>query len=185
MASSEIVKALENVLRASATEFFSTTDQLSAYKVGQSMTSGSSETLSVSFASVIGYAGDEIKGSLVTVCEGELLNKSHPNHAMGMPVGEAEVLDWVGEVANQLLGRIKNKLASAGVKFAMGTPTTVTGKSMQITSPKDGFVIPLIFNGPFGAFRLYLLSVADPKLKIAPGAEVGNSGMAEGGSILF
>lgn len=145
MASSELKEALTGLVKSAADEFFTTTEPIADYRYAAAGSTDAS--VAVTYASVIGYSGDTIKGSLVVTCEKELLDKSHPNHAMGMPVGDPEIIDWIGEIANQMLGRIKNKLSSAGVKFAMGTPTTVTGKSMQITPPKDGFTLSLVYKG--------------------------------------
>lgn len=180
----ETLKTLEKIAQESVAEFFASITCLVPYKANAKIQEAAT-ALPVSFASVIGYTGESMKGSMVLVCERELLDKSHPNHGMGMPVGEPEILDWVGEAANQILGRIKNKLSAGGVKFAMGTPTTVTGKSMQITAPKGGHVVSMGFVGPYGPLSIYLLTVLDAGLVISAAALAAPTAAAEGASILF
>lgn len=43
--------------------------------------------------------------------------------------------DWMGELANQLMGRMKNCLAEYGVVARMGMPVSVRGMQMGFTSP--------------------------------------------------
>lgn len=180
--SAAIKTELTALVQNSVEEFFAATDGFSAYKFAQIGTESPASL--VTYASVIGYSGDFMKGSLVITCDKRLLHKSHPNHAMGMPVGDQDILDWVGEMANQLLGRVKNKLATCGVKCTMGTPTTVTGQSMQVTPPKDGFAIPLVYTGDANDFLVYFLFVADQSLELKAVAAT-NATATEGDSFLF
>ena len=183
MATSELKAALQALVQSAGDEFFATTEPISGYRYSAPGQMDSS--VNVTYASVIGYSGDQVKGSMVISCERELLDKSHPNHAMGMPVGDPEIIDWIGEIANQMLGRIKNKLSSAGVKFAMGTPTTVTGKSMQITPPKDCFALSLVYKGPMKDFQIYLLTVIEPSVTLKAVESSAATTASEGASILF
>lgn len=43
--------------------------------------------------------------------------------------------DWMGELANQLLGRMKNRLAEYGIDARMGMPVSVQGLQMGFTAP--------------------------------------------------
>lgn len=124
------------------------------------------ESMEVHFASVIGFSGGSFKGSLVAICEAAFLDKSHPNHQMDMPVGPDEIADWSGEISNQLLGRIKNILCANDVKFDMGTPTTVSGKTMQIAAPKEGILLKLRFAGEHGPIDVFFQVVMDKSLII-------------------
>ncbi|MCX6124141.1 MAG: chemotaxis protein CheX [Proteobacteria bacterium] len=178
----KIPGGLRTILQDGISEMFRDTDVLNAYKISSHSDSpGVSKT--VSYASVLGYSGDKMKGSMVITCERALLDKSHPNHAMGMPVEESDLADWAGEFVNQALGRVKNKLASAGVMFSMSTPTTVTGKSMQITAPKEGYAHQIIFAGEYGPISVNFLCVIEPGTTFETKANV--SVATEGDSLLF
>ena len=175
---------LKKLLEESALELAASTDGLSDYQLVSGQASEETGQAQVEYASVLGFSGDLIKGSLVLACNKTLLEKSHPNIAMEMPVGEPEVLDWVGEIANQLLGRLKNKIAAAGIKFSMSTPTNMCGKSMQVTTPKDGHALGLCYKGSHGDLVIHLSTVIDASVNFD--AVVNNSQVAsEGGAILF
>lgn len=47
-----------------------------------------------------------------------------------------DLRDWVGEMTNQLLGRIKNKLLGHGLELLLSTPTVVYGCAVDI--PREG-----------------------------------------------
>lgn len=175
---------LKKMTEESVLELVASTDGLMDYKMHSEQAHNDKDQSPVEYASVLGFSGDLMKGSLVISCKKALLEKSHPNLAMEMPVGEPEVLDWVGEIANQLLGRLKNKIAATGVKFSMSTPTTMCGKSMQVSIPKDGYALQQLYQGPHGDFVVHLLTVVDPSVNFEL---AGNKGQvaAEGGAILF
>lgn len=175
---------LKNMLEESVLELTVSMDGLTEYRLGAEQSDDEKERAQVEYASVLGFSGDLMKGSLVISCKRILLEKSHPNIAMEMPVGEPEVLDWVGEIANQLLGRLKNKIAGAGVKFSMSTPTTMCGKSIQVSIPKDGCALWELYNGPHGDLVIHLLTVIDATVNF-DAADNRSQVAAEGGAILF
>lgn len=43
-------------------------------------------------------------------------------------------IDWIGELGNQLAGRLKNKLTSYGIQPRLSTPTIVRGQQLQVDS---------------------------------------------------
>lgn len=176
--------SLKKMIEESVLELAASTDGLTDYKLSGDQSNGVDDTIQIGYASVLGYSGELMKGSLVISCQKTLLEKTHPNIAMEMPVGEAEVLDWVGELANQMLGRLKNKIANIGVKFSMSTPTTVCGRSMQVTIPKDGVALKQIYKGPHGDLTVHLLTVIDSSVNFDE-ANTNTQVAAEGGSILF
>lgn len=176
---------LKKMTEESVLEFVASTDGLTDYKLIGEQPHNDKEGAQVEYASVLGFSGDLMKGSLVISCKKVLLEKSHPNLAMDMPVGEPEVLDWVGELANQLLGRLKNKIATTGVKFSMSTPTTMCGKSMQVTIPKDGYALQQLYQGPHGDFVVHVLTVVDASVNFDATSNNKSQVAAEGGAILF
>jgi CheY-specific phosphatase CheX len=87
-----------------------------------------SETL---LASCIGLSGTTVRGALAVVAQRSFFKLTYPAE-LGVPGGDDEVADWAGEVSNQLLGRIKNRLASHGLDFTASTPTVVRGDRLQL-----------------------------------------------------
>jgi len=80
------------------------------------------------FGAAIGFTGDRLKGALV-------LSLGRRSLVASMPEGSresAEILaDWAGELANQLLGRLKNGLWASGLEIAVGTPVTFVGVNLE------------------------------------------------------
>lgn len=105
-------------------------------------TAGSPATLSVvremnaasgnAVAALLGYSDASIKGSLVVMSSPEILKASHPMTALGADVTEVDQLDWIGEIANQVLGRLKNGMLPYGLTLHMATPSIVKGSDLRI-----------------------------------------------------
>ncbi len=79
----------------------------------------------LAIAGVIGMTGDAIRGTLV------LAGTSKP---LEFTRSVGQVRDWVAELSNQLLGRIKNKLLQHGVEIYLSTPVTMAGRRLRIMS---------------------------------------------------
>jgi CheY-specific phosphatase CheX len=81
--------------------------------------------------SIIGFSSDVLSGSLIlalplAVAQGTL------------PVPEASLADWSGELANQLLGRLKGKLLQYQVTINMSLPVVVSGDEITlVTKPRQ------------------------------------------------
>jgi CheY-specific phosphatase CheX len=89
--------------------------------------------------SVIGFAGHGVAGALALwASNGSIAFLAEVAHAQS-----AE--DWLGELSNQLLGRIKRKLAPYGAVFDLGTPVVVAGEKLRVMShrPTAAVRIPL------------------------------------------
>lgn len=71
------------------------------------------------YAGIIGYTGESMRGSLVLAPTAELLERSYQ--------GTSSARDWTAELANQLLGRIKNQLLGCGVEIYVTTPVLIRG----------------------------------------------------------
>lgn len=173
---------LDSIITECIQEMTGSTAGMESYKIAI-VAMGSQSEVEASVASVIGFSGEMIKGSLAISSEKSLLDKSHPNHAMGMPVADADLSDWSGEIANQILGRIKNKVSKVGATFSMATPTNMVGKRMQITTPKDGGSLQITVDGPFGQMTIFFLATLDPAL-VLDGSKAAETAK-EGEAILF
>jgi CheY-specific phosphatase CheX len=82
-------------------------------------------------ASCIGLSGTTVRGALVVVARPAFFRLTYPSE-LGVPRTDDDVADWAGEVANQLLGRIKNRLSTYGLDFTTSTPTVVRGDRLQL-----------------------------------------------------
>lgn len=85
--------------------------------------------------SSIGLAGDEFKLSIV------ILAASHTIAPM-CPIPGASTADWIGELANQLVGRLKNALIEYGHSGQLSLPVTLSGSGLSLW---DKTLCPMTF----------------------------------------
>lgn len=78
----------------------------------------------------IGFAGRELRGALVLISTRKLVTLALPPEVQDRTSDE-QLADWMGELTNQLLGRIKNKLLAYGIELAMGTPAVMLGSDLS------------------------------------------------------
>jgi CheY-specific phosphatase CheX len=76
--------------------------------------------------SIIGLGGG-LRGTLVLSVSPALLERSHPNHA----TDTADLADWLSELANLLLGRIKGRLLSHEVTIELSTPIVISASDFR------------------------------------------------------
>lgn len=82
-------------------------------------------------AAVIGFAGAHIGGTLVLQAPCDLISACLPVADLQRR-GDSAIGDWMGELSNQLLGRLKGKLGRFGVDFALTPPTHLLGNALQV-----------------------------------------------------
>lgn len=74
--------------------------------------------------SVVGFADEQVKGSSVlTAGAAEVLALS--------PTPDADPGDWLGELNNQVVGRLKNKAVPGGLLFQLSPPVTADGAAVR------------------------------------------------------
>lgn len=75
--------------------------------------------------------------------------------------------DWLGELANQLGGRLKNKLNSFGLNAALSIPTTVQGQRLLLRSlAESNHRLSVKYMG--GQMRIALNVDCDKSLELQP-----------------
>ena len=124
---------------------------------------------------VMGFGGKQIRGALVMAATREPLERTNPG-------GLTSQRDWVCELANQLMGRIKNRLLALGVEILLATPAGLSGDNLspgklrapQVFAAGTGFVCVWIDCETTDGFEL---PTSPP-----PAAEVA---VAEGETLLF
>jgi CheY-specific phosphatase CheX len=82
-------------------------------------------------AAFIGFTGAHMKGSLLLTTSRALVTASNPQTASGTILPEEDLRDWLGELSNQLVGRLKIKLLDYGVAIDLSTPTTLAGDMLR------------------------------------------------------
>ena len=72
---------------------------------------------------VMGFAGKQVRGALVLAATKEPLERTNPGNQQSQR-------DWICELANQLLGRVKNRLLLRDVEILLATPTALRGDNL-------------------------------------------------------
>jgi len=96
-------------------------------------------------SSVMGFVCEPLRGTCLLVCERGPLETSCP------PGGRAR--DWIGELANQLVGRLKIKLLAYEIDVALTTPIVLQGIRIQ-PLPRTA-TEPAMFSNPAGVVLVW------------------------------
>ncbi len=88
----------------------------------------SSESQHFVLSGVIGFAGRDMRGTLLLALTSELLEELSPSTAF--------MRDWIAELSNQLLGRFKNQLLRYGTEIYGTTPSVLRGELLTPLQPR-------------------------------------------------
>jgi chemotaxis protein CheX len=149
-------------------------------------------------ATFVGFGGNELRGAITMDLPIELVAQLHPSPARrseiekmnkGLAPGwqfQEDLCDWAGELANQLLGRMKNGLARHGVALQMSTPSTVWGDMVHPKKLRKDGSLELTFASGEHLILIYFDGVALVPLDLtqAPKANVDEP-LAEGDMIIL
>jgi hypothetical protein len=123
---------------------------------------------------VLGFTGDQLRGSVLVVGTVPAIMASNPSPSSGPG-------SWAGELANQLVGRFKNDLLRYGLDVMMSIPVVLTATRIQPLSRDARQPIELAV-GP-GAMTLLLEVEGDAELTEAPSSAEPLA--SEGDMLLF
>ncbi len=126
---------------------------------------------------IMGFGGRQMRGALVLAATREPLEKTNPG-------GFSSQRDWICELANQLLGRVKNRLLSVGVEILLATPAGLSGENLNPTPGK--LRAPQVFGVEKGFVCVWIdCEFADGfELLMTPSANF-EAALPEGEAILF
>lgn len=118
---------------------------------------------------VVGFTGDNFRGSLGVSADWRLLQnflkQLHPDKP---EIPHGMMLDTLGEIANQVLGRLKNSLSSHGVDVTMTPPTVIRGLRIVIDGTRQGFFLRQDLDSPFGPLSAWLDAKGTEDLVLKP-----------------
>jgi CheY-specific phosphatase CheX len=80
----------------------------------------------------VGLADPDMKGALAVVAPLSFLRATYPIQESAATANNEDLADWAGELTNQLLGRLKNRLAPFGLNFSIGSPVVIKGAHLRI-----------------------------------------------------
>ena len=127
-------------------------------------------------AGVIGFSGSELSGALGILATPAVLQNLAPEIDHASPV---DVRDWVGELANQALGRFKIGLLREGLDISLATPVVLSGVRLEVNSSEK--VRTYCIESPGGFIHLWLdvetaQSLPPPSRNLEAAEEVPDAG---------
>jgi len=147
-------------------------------------TAQNAEALDYTLAASIGFAGESIRGMLVLTADRPLVSASLPPEVQSRVPTDASLCDWIGELANQLLGRIKNRLLRYGVDFEMSIPSVVQGRNLKRALPDGSLSRKMAFTHASGTVSLCFEARAENLAKMLAETPALES-LTEGEVMLF
>mgnify|MGYP006286156857 CR=1 FL=1 len=128
-------------------------------------------------AGIIGFTSGPMRGSLV------LGIGQKPLEAFDATAGSHR--DWIQELANQLLGRMKNRFLAYGVDMQMTTPLSMRGLHL-VLEPNAQEAAPMLFHTPDGGAVCVLFDVEfQPGFELVKQSGEENAVPDEGELLLF
>lgn len=117
---------IDGIIRSCALELFA--------QQGTALVHGPEALDPHDYVAVIGFYGDSMRGALgVGLDRGVAARMLESVGSVDPPRGMLE--DWVGEAANQLLGRVKNRLLGYGVTLGLALPMVLRGVEVHLVKP--------------------------------------------------
>ncbi len=82
----------------------------------------------VHYCGIIGFTGDRVRGTLLLAMGADALEKAMPE---GAATGDGANRNWISELSNQLLGRIKNMLLRREAEVYLTMPLVLRGEHLS------------------------------------------------------
>ena len=134
--------------------------------------------------SVIGFSGKDIRGTMVLALTEGLPGLSNPvAGSLRDGAGDPTERDWVGELSNQLLGRVKIELLRSGVEIYLNLPAVLRGKHLAPLPRTE--LKPLKFTLRGGAVAVWMEVETRPGFRFQPGTAQEHIGPGAGDTLMF
>jgi hypothetical protein len=124
------------------------------------------------YSAVIGFVSPQIRGTCLLACETNAVQKSCP------PGGR--IRDWIGELSNQLIGRLKVKLLGHDIEIGLTTPIVLQGIRLR-PLPKSA-LLPAVFSSEWGTVLVWVEAEVTAGFSLPP-ARIPDAG--ETGDLMF
>jgi hypothetical protein len=127
------------------------------------------------FCGVVGFSGDQMRGTLLLATSREPLGRTSPTT-------DASLREWIAELSNQLLGRVKNRLIPRGVTLHLSTPIVLRGQHISPVTRAE--LVPYLFSCDGGFVCVWMDAELQPGVDLTKFVEAEGL-VTEGTSTLF
>lgn len=149
-------------------------DLFAAYGVTLSPTSADFiDSDEVLMSGVIGFVGAQLRGTCLLVSNRSPIELSSPQ--------KDHTRDWVGELTNQLVGRLKRKFLGFGLEVALTTPVVLSGLHLRPVPRRA--LTPRIFSTESGSIMVWVEVEAEPGFEFGPA--LSDQSSEEGDVLMF
>jgi hypothetical protein len=111
------------------------------------------ETEELWLSGIMGFVEEHLSGTCVLAAPRDAIMATAP--------GGARPRDWVGELTNQLVGRLKSKLMAHGLTVAVSTPVVLAG--IKLSPLPRGDAEPTVYSSPGGRVLIWLEVEVEPE----------------------
>ena len=144
-------------------------------------------TIAPTLGAIVSFAGSKVRGDLLLASTLDVLEQTRPGtgkHFSALRSAAKLVMmrDWMGELANQALGRVKAGLPSADFSFETRPPVPLSAEAMASVTPRSPDTRPTLFRGEGGTVGFWFDVLYDGELDTGNGAPGGSK---EGNLLLF
>lgn len=147
-------------------------------KVVQDGPAAAKSLQAVPLISVIGFSSDVLSGSLVLALPQSVAERT-------LPVAGVSLSDWSGELANQLLGRLKNQLLKYKVVLNMSLPVVLSGDGLRLLATKHQITRYYSFSSDAGKVFIRLDMEMSPDFRFTADDGATSEGVVDEGELLL
>jgi len=127
----------------------------------------------------ISFQGPKLRGELLVASTLEMTMKTRPTAqrksvAPGSAAGQIMIRDWIGELANQILGHFKMQSTRTGLSFETGAPMPLSGHAMALATPKGTNTSMAGFRASGGSVFCWFDINCAPGIDVRPAAALSN-----------
>jgi CheY-specific phosphatase CheX len=137
------------------------------------------------FSSSLGFSGPGIKGALVVTTYADALAATSPQQEFTDKFETADYADWIGEMANHIVGNLKRILGGFGVNFTLGTPVVVGGSGYKLLTADNGKFSPLSYQVATHKLKIHVAVELGPEINLAAEDDEAQDQAAGGDAFLF
>ena len=130
----------------------------------------------------IGFGGNRLRGTLTPVAPATLLSAAYP---LPSPPDVVELMDWCGEMANQILGRVTNQLSARGLVLLASTPKVMYAQQLRVQRSARMNVCALRGRVNESSVGVWLDAVGNDGASIFPPSSSRQGCLAEGDLLFF
>jgi CheY-specific phosphatase CheX len=140
-------------------------------------------------AAVVGFNGSDLRGTFLLATTFELAALARPASMRESPLSPASaadwilIRDWVGELCNQAIGRIKNKIHRYGIVFEVSPPAAFSGSSLVFAQPRGPLAKRFVYAAGLHTVWFCLDALFDMERRVSAGTD--ETVVGEGKVVIF